>query len=219
MKNIRYMFLLSLLFGFTTYAQGTYYKLNDNQTLNQIEYGNLEKAMRASGITPKIVKTQERNDSIIKTIGLFDSKTEANYDKFREGIGTSFKIEKFKDKSGNYYSHDYLKNKPTVVHFWFTTCTPCVAEIPNLNIMKARFNDSVNFIAITFEKEKLVTDFLKTRPINFEHIVNSQKQLDQLDIKYYPMTLLLDKDGKIVEVYSQIKLFDEEINSKLKSLL
>lgn len=207
-------------FFFTTFVHGqeTYYKMPDNQIFNKTDYDRLEKAIKESGLISKIVKSQERNDSIIKTIGLFDSESERYYDKFRNEIGYTFKIEKFKDKNGNYYPSDYLRGKPSLINFWFTTCSPCIEEIPNLNIISTRFNDSVHFIAITFEKEKKVADFLKTRPIHFEHIVNSQKQLNNMSIEYYPMTLLLDKEGKIVDVYPQINFSEQEIIHKLDKL-
>ena len=35
-----------------------------------------------------------------------------------------------------------LKGKPSLINFWFTSCKPCIEEMPILNRLKGRFLDS-----------------------------------------------------------------------------
>jgi hypothetical protein len=72
---------------------------------------------------------------------------------------------------------------------------------------------------ITFNTEIKVKEFLKSNNLNFEHIVNSNKQLKKIGIKAYPMNLLLDKNAIIVDVYGQIIFFEKEVIEKLQKLL
>ena len=39
----------------------------------------------------------------------------------------------FKDVNGNKLNKKDLKGKVIVINFWFTTCQPCIQEIPLLN--------------------------------------------------------------------------------------
>jgi thiol-disulfide isomerase/thioredoxin len=87
-----------------------------------------------------------------------------------------------------------LLDRPTLINFWFTSCVPCIKEVPVLNKLKERFDKSINFIAITFDNDQRVQAFLKNKKFNFEHIVDSKQQIMDLGVEAYPMTILLDKE-------------------------
>src|SRR5690606_4278504 len=119
--------------------------------------------------------------------------------------------------TGNNFSAEFFKGKPTVINFWFTNCPPCIEEVPDLYKLKKEFGDSVNFIAITFENQKTVEKFLKKHPkFNYNHITDGKKPINELKIKSYPMTFLLNKDGEIVNVYGALMF---NLSEKLKQLL
>ncbi|MGK0324190.1 MAG: thiol-disulfide isomerase/thioredoxin, partial [Psychroserpens sp.] len=58
------------------------------------------------------------------------------------------------DIEGNSHTLESLKGKVVVINFWFINCKPCVAEIPDLNKLKAKFNnkDAV-FVAIALDSK------------------------------------------------------------------
>jgi cytochrome c biogenesis protein CcmG, thiol:disulfide interchange protein DsbE len=95
---------------------------------------------------------------------------------------------------------DSLKGKPTIINFWFIKCSPCVAELPELNTLKTIFKDSINFISITYDKESEVKEFLKTHNIDYELVVNAKSITDKLGLKWFPRNMFLDKNGKVVKV-------------------
>ena len=41
-----------------------------------------------------------------------------------------------KDIDGKFVKSEHLKGKPTIINFWFSTCEPCLLEIPALNELK-----------------------------------------------------------------------------------
>jgi cytochrome c biogenesis protein CcmG/thiol:disulfide interchange protein DsbE len=191
----------------------TYESVKENLSKN----GNIEEI---------IIKTETRNDSIIKSPKLTVLTTidksgnySDPYSKFKKNIGKHFPIENFKSIDKKSFKTDELNGKPTFVNFWFTNCTPCVEEIPVLNKLKEEFGDKINFVAITFDTKEKVEEFLKKRKINFRHIVNSKQQLKNMEIQAYPMNYILDKDGNIVNVYGEISLDENEIYKILKKLL
>lgn len=101
--------------------------------------------------------------------------------------------------NGEKLNSESLKGKPTLINLWFTMCSPCIEEMPLLNEIKSQFGTEVNFVAITFEKQSDVNDFLDRRDFNFVHLVDAKEYLKSLGVRTYPKTLILDQDLKIID--------------------
>ena len=108
-----------------------------------------------------------------------------------------------------------LKGKPTLINFWFTSCKPCIEEIPVLNTIKKQFKDSVNFIAITFDSKAQVENFLKKHKFDFIQVVDAENITDFLKIKSFPLNIFLDKNGLIRRIENGIPYVLDE-NDKMK---
>lgn len=106
---------------------------------------------------------------------------------------------------GKIIDSESLKGKLTVINFWFTTCAPCVAEIPGFNtIVKKYGKDKINFISIAKNKKPEVEAFLQKHPWDFVHI-SSEDDLIKNTFKIqfgYPTTYLLNKDAQIIKSFS-----------------
>ena len=99
-----------------------------------------------------------------------------------------------------------LKEQVTVLNFWFTGCGPCIKEMPMLNELIGRFEGkSVGFYAITPDKAEVVESFLLKKEFRFRHIVNASQLMEQLGVKSYPVTVVMDQKGMIrySQAYSQ----------------
>jgi thiol-disulfide isomerase/thioredoxin len=60
-----------------------------------------------------------------------------------------------------------LAGKVVILDFWGTWCAPCVAGIPHLNALIAKYGDQpVQFVAVGHENAKKVAWFLEKHPIN-----------------------------------------------------
>ena len=195
-------------------------KIQDETYFKAIKEG----IAKNGNIKIELLDYRTKSDSIIKEVqfAMIDSANGIGFDPYAEHkkmIGSKFNIAAFKKDNNINYKTNYLEGKPTLINFWFTRCPPCIAEIPNLNSIQNKYQNKVNFVAITFDSRELVDTFLKKRNIQFEHIVNSQKQLDDLKIEAYPMSYLLDKNGKIVAVYGEISYDEKEIMDKIEKML
>jgi thiol-disulfide isomerase/thioredoxin len=115
-------------------------------------------------------------------------------------IGKPFPLSKLSSINNKIITLDQLKGKPTLINFWFTTCMPCIAEMPALNNIKSTMKDSVNFIAITHENNKTVKSFLKKHPYTFTQITNSSFFIDSLYMQTFPVNMFLDKNGVITKI-------------------
>lgn len=108
-----------------------------------------------------------------------------------------------------------LKGKPTLINFWFTSCKPCIEEMPVLNKFKAQLKDSVNFVAITFEPTHKVRTFLKKHNFTYTHIVNAKEFIESMKMSVFPVNIFLDSNGIVRKVKHGIPyVFDE--NKKMK---
>lgn len=99
-----------------------------------------------------------------------------------------------------------LKGKVTLVNFWATTCTTCVAEMPELirthQKFQARGFETVA-VAMSYDPVEWVLNFSKTRQLPFQVALDRDGQLARSwgDVKLTPTTFLLDKQGRIVKRY------------------
>lgn len=115
-------------------------------------------------------------------------------------LDTHFPIEHFKDQNGKPYPVSYLEGKTSLVNFWFSTCAPCIEEIPVLNKLQQSLPNS-NFIGITHDDTQKVQAFILKHPYHFEQITTAGKELKEyLTVQRFPMSLIIGKDGKVKEV-------------------
>lgn len=111
-----------------------------------------------------------------------------------------------KDLNGTIYTNSYTTNgKVTFMNFWFTACTPCIVEIPNLNRLydMVKGNPEVQFFAITWDTEEQARKTIKKYNIQFLVLLISQIEANQINFgRGYPTNTVLDKKGKIRSILS-----------------
>tara|TARA_R110002051_G_C8547507_1_gene472124 strand:+ start:76 stop:666 length:591 start_codon:yes stop_codon:yes gene_type:complete len=115
---------------------------------------------------------------------------------------------------GKKLSSESLKGKPTLINFWFSNCQPCIDEMPILNEIKSKFYRDVNFISITFQDHKEVTEFLNRVDFDFTHIIDAKEYLKSFGFFGYPKTLILDKDLVLTEIE---KFIPKDVENELKN--
>ncbi|WOI23080.1 TlpA family protein disulfide reductase [Nonlabens ulvanivorans] len=224
MKKVFFIILL-ISAAALSQAQITYYQIEDGTVMDFFEFEKYKKTLSTGLVIHNSVSTRTAQDSVIQTVKVtvVDSNPDSNYyDPFlvhRKKIGDLFPMEEFiaSDSSG-IDDVDYT-GKPTVVNFWFTRCGPCIIEIPYLNQLEQEFNGEVNFVAITFDKDYVVNHFLDRKAFNFEHITDVRPAIDAYGVQAFPMNLLLDKDGRIVQVYGDIIAEHLNLSATLREMV
>jgi thiol-disulfide isomerase/thioredoxin len=125
------------------------------------------------------------------------------------------------DIHGNLHTSESLKGKVIVLDFWFTTCAPCIEEMPELNKIREEFGtDEVAYFGITFSEKAKVEQFLGRVKYDYIPVADSQSLCDKFGIKFYPTTLVIDKNGKIVYTgdFMKHKEKPKDIRKVLKKL-
>ena len=100
---------------------------------------------------------------------------------------------------GNSATWDALRGKAVVLEFWATWCGGCVANIPHINTLAAKFRaQPVLFISITDEEKPTILRFLKTHPINGWIALDAKRStFDSYHVLGIPQTFLIDAAGKL----------------------
>lgn len=223
--KIKLQFFLAafLIFGFSGISQTVYYQLGMTEILTTDQYrSKIDKLSEEGKVHELILRTDVTQDSIIKLTRLSVQHNAREFDPFAESkkqINRKFPIQNYVNSDKKNFDRNHLEGKPTVINFWFTQCPPCIAEIPLLNNMVEKYGEKVNFITISFDDRGKIERFLKKYEFNFEHIPNSRKQIDELNISSYPTTLILDKNGVTKYVFPDITIFAGDINIILDGLL
>jgi len=99
-----------------------------------------------------------------------------------------------------------MKGKVTLVNFWATSCTTCVAEMPHLvetyEKYKAKGYDTVA-VAMSYDPPSYVVNYTQTRKLPFQVAIDNTGAVAQAwgDVKLTPTSFVVNKQGEIVKRY------------------
>ena len=99
---------------------------------------------------------------------------------------------------------DYA-GKVVLVNFWAPWCVPCREEFPELQSLQAKFaGGGLVVLGVTAEEDpKKIARFLDKVPVSFPILQDNASTLHQaVDVEVMPSTLLLDRHGRVVKVYT-----------------
>lgn len=107
---------------------------------------------------------------------------------------------------GKSFSTEQMKGKVTLVNFWATSCTTCVAEMPEIIATYKKFApqgyDTVA-VAMSYDPPAFVVNFAQTRALPFKVAIDNTGAVAKAwgDVKLTPTTYLVNKKGEIVKRY------------------
>ena len=105
------------------------------------------------------------------------------------------------DSNGNSITTESVRGKVVVFNFWFTTCPPCIQELPELNELYEKYKDEEDIIFLYLSREKLET---------IKDYIPKDKSLQQLPIykivtddEFFatsgiPTTFIVNSDGEVI---------------------
>jgi peroxiredoxin len=99
-----------------------------------------------------------------------------------------------------------LKGQVTLVNFWATSCTTCVAEMPKIiatyDKYRSRGYDTIA-VAMSYDPPSYVVNFAQTRKLPFKVAIDNTGAVAKAwgDVQLTPTTFLVNKRGEIVKRY------------------
>lgn len=100
-------------------------------------------------------------------------------------------------------SKEVARNKYTLIDFWYSSCTPCIAQFPDLRDLFLKNRErGFNIVGISTDGLKYKNKWLsaiKKYKLGWTHYwdVNGKGATD-LSIKAFPTNFLIDENGRIV---------------------
>ena len=103
-----------------------------------------------------------------------------------------------KTVSGEKIETKDLKGKVIVINLWFTTCYPCILELPALNRLVEEYKDKeVVFLGISTDtKAMLDSDFFPKYKLDFKIIADGKDVVKKLGHTGFPTFYIIDTKGK-----------------------
>ncbi len=108
--------------------------------------------------------------------------------------------------NGQPLTTEQMKGKVTLVNFWATSCTTCVAEMPQIVDIYKKFSaqgfDTVA-VAMSYDPPAYVVNFAQTRALPFKVAIDNTGAVAKAwgDVKLTPTTYLVNKRAEIVKRY------------------
>ena len=107
---------------------------------------------------------------------------------------------------GEKISSASLRGKVVMVNFWATSCTTCVAEMPQMvdtyNKFKAQGLEFVA-VAMSYDPPNYVMNYAETRQLPFKVALDADGSAAKAygNVAMTPTTFVIGKDGKILKRY------------------
>lgn len=114
-----------------------------------------------------------------------------------------------------------LKGKYVVLDFWGTWCAPCVKGFPKMREYYKKYNSKVEFVGIACNDKKSIWEkFIKEEGLEWTQLLNDVENNDlvsKYNIRNFPTKVIVDKEGRIVEIYKgETNAFYEKLDELLQ---
>jgi peroxiredoxin len=125
----------------------------------------------------------------------------------------------------NYRLTELLKQGPVLIDFWTTWCTPCMLEMPKLqDIWQRHKAQGFTLLGIPSDDQKTTSKVkpkIRQMGFVFPNIPDPTRRIgNAYNVRNFPTTVLIAKDGKIVKMAQGFNPGDEkEWETRIVALL
>ena len=116
-----------------------------------------------------------------------------------------------------------LKGNPVVINFWFPSCPPCRAEMPDLEkVFQDHRNDGVEFVGVQLlglDSAQDGQDFITEIGVSYAVGADGDSSITrEYEIRGFPSTFFLDRDLRIVRQWTG-PLNEEKLEELVQEVL
>ncbi len=125
------------------------------------------------------------------------------------------------DLEGKSNSFSQFYGKTVLLNIWATWCPPCVKEIPDLNEIYHEYKDKnvvVLGVSVDQSVDVVKADLNGKLKIDYPVWFADQDFINQFSISSIPKTLIINKDGKVIEQFIGLQSKGTFINGLQKAM-
>jgi cytochrome c biogenesis protein CcmG/thiol:disulfide interchange protein DsbE len=122
-------------------------------------------------------------------------------------------------------SLEKFRGQVVLLNFWATWCKPCEDEMPAMErLYRSLRGQDFELVAVTVDEEKdegVVREFRERMAISFPIALDPRKSVSELyQTMGFPESLLIDRDGRVVERYVGPRDWDHRVYAeRIRALL
>ncbi|HTA47277.1 MAG TPA: TlpA disulfide reductase family protein [Bryobacteraceae bacterium] len=117
------------------------------------------------------------------------------------------------DVSGQVVTLSGLRGKVVLLNFWATWCTPCGEEIPwFIKFQESRRERGLAVLGVSVDKDgwASVKPYIEAKRVNYSVMIASDNVAQAFGgLKSIPLTLVIDREGRIAAVHAGLCTNDE----------
>lgn len=122
-----------------------------------------------------------------------------------------------RDLTGRLVRNVDLAGKHTLLSFYFSTCAPCIQEVPALNAYRAA-HPELNYLAVTFDPAADARKFVSDRKLNWPVVAGAARFLKAAGVRSFPGYMLVGPDGRIMGRGAGLAIHAQEVTPGLAAL-
>jgi thiol-disulfide isomerase/thioredoxin len=125
------------------------------------------------------------------------------------------------DLDGKINSFSQFYGKPVLLNIWATWCGPCVREIPDINQIYHEYKDKniiVLGVSVDQNADVVKADLNGKLKIDYPIWIADEDFMKQFNITSIPMTLIINKEGKVVDQFVGMQSKETFIEGLSKAL-
>ena len=108
--------------------------------------------------------------------------------------------------NGSTLTTSELRGKVVLVNFWATSCTSCVAEMPDLIATHEKYADrgfETIAVAMSYDPPAFVVNFADSRDLPFKVAIDKSGEVARQwgDVKLTPTTFVVNKKGQVLKSF------------------
>jgi len=111
-----------------------------------------------------------------------------------------------------------LRGRPVLLTFWASWCGPCREELPELEKLVGELAEE-GFVLVTINMDQspaMGMRFLQQHDIDVPAYRMDQRELSQLGLRSVPTNVLLDREGRPVQIFSG---YSPELPAEIRRLV
>lgn len=121
--------------------------------------------------------------------------------------------------SGQTVSHENYRGYVLVIDFFATWCTPCREAVPHLVELNRKYGkQGMQVLGLSADEdgERVVKSFAEEHRVNYPMALANETVQADFGIRAVPVMFVIDKKGKVAEVY---RGFSDEIGRSMEQLI